>query len=267
MENKNLIKEALELRVKTINTIHNAKTGHYGGALSIIELLTYIYNQRINITCENMNDINRAQFILSKGHGVPPLYEILKTRGIIDKKEELRQIGSCMQGHPDSKKCNGIDASTGSLGQGLSIATGIALAKKMKNNTEYVYVIVGDGELQEGITYESISFIGSQKLSNIVIIVDNNKYQLMGKTSEINNNLGMSNYFKSFNFNVLEIDGHNFEEIDNAFNNLMDNKPNVIIANTIKGKGVSFMENTHTWHGKATNQEEYVKALKELEVK
>ncbi len=257
---------ALKIRINTLKSIHEAGTGHYGGSFSIIELLTYIYNEVIILDENNYNDNNRDMFVLSKGHAVPPLYEILKDKGILEEKYKLRQINSPMQGHPDKNKCPGIDASTGSLGQGLSTAVGMAKGQKLKNNNKKTIVIVGDGEMQEGICYEALNYAATDKLDNLIVIIDNNKLQLMGKVEEINN-ISFSGYLKSINANVLEIDGHDFNEIDKCFNNLEKGKLNVIIANTIKGKGVSFMENNYKWHGSTTTEEQYKKALKELEGK
>ncbi len=258
-----LEKAANDLRIATLKSIHQAGTGHLGGSLSIIELLVYIYNYQINLTVTNANSINRNQFILSKGHGVPPVYEILKERGIISKTEKLRNLNSPMQGHPDSNKCSGIDASTGSLGQGLAIAVGHAYAQKLKKSNYKTIVIVGDGELQEGICFEALSFAITNHLDNLIVIVDNNKYQLSGETTT-NINVNWHLILKDIGANVQEIDGHNFSEINQSFNNLELGNVNVIIANTIKGKGISFMENNYKWHGVATNTQQYQKALNEL---
>ncbi len=266
MELNSLEKYANKIRINTFKTIHKAQTGHYGGSLSIIELLTYIYNEIIILGKNNVNSNERDLFVLSKGHAVPPVYEILKDKGILDNSYKLREINSPMQGHPDKNKCPGIDASTGSLGQGLSTAVGMAYAQKLKSNNKKTFVIVGDGELQEGICFEALNFAASKNLNNLVVIIDNNKLQLMGavkNVTEINYKL----FFESLGAYTQEINGHDFIEIDNAFKNLSENKLNIIIANTIKGKGISFMENNYKWHGSPTSEEDYIKGLKELEVK
>ncbi len=256
---------ASKIRKNTFKTIHEAQTGHYGGSLSIIELLTYIYNEIIILEQKNINSIDRDLFVLSKGHAVPPIYEILKDKGMLDDSYKLREINSPMQGHPDKNKCSGIDASTGSLGQGLSTAVGMAYGQKLKSNNKKTFVIVGDGELQEGICFEALNFAATKKLNNLVVIIDNNKLQLMGNVKDVTE-INYELFFKSLGAKTQEINGHSFKEIDNAFKNLSEKKLNIIIANTIKGKGVSFMENNYKWHGSPTTEEDYIKGLKELEV-
>ncbi len=263
MDKTVLEKAANDLRIATLKSIHQAGTGHLGGSFSIIELLVYIYNYQINLTNENANSINRNQLVLSKGHAVVPIYEILKARGIIAKTEKLRNLNSPMQGHPDSNKCSGIDASTGSLGQGLSIAVGHAYAQKLKKTNYKTIVIVGDGELQEGICFEALSFAITNCLDNLIVIIDNNKYQLSGETI-MNINLDWQLILENMGANVQMINGHDFCEINQSFKSLSSNNVNIIIANTIKGKGVSFMENNYKWHGTPTNEQQYQNALNEL---
>lgn len=263
MKTNKLEQAARELRIATLKSIYEAKTGHIGSSFSIIELLVYIYQYEIKLTSINVNSINRNQFILSKGHGVPPLYEILKVNKVISQDEKLRQIGSVMQGHPDARKCPAIDASTGSLGQGLAIGVGTALAQQLRNQDLKTIVIVGDGELQEGICFEALSFAATQKLSNLVVIIDNNLLQLTGATTA-NAAVDWFYLLQTMNANVQVINGHDFNQINNSFNQLACDKLNVIIANTMKGYGVSFMQGNYKWHGTPPNQQEYEKALAEL---
>lgn len=251
------------LRIDILEMIYKAGSGHPGGSLSMIDILTYLYFEKMNL------DLNKKdKFVLSKGHAAPALYAVLAEKGYIKKEElgKLRKFGSILQGHPDSKKCNGVEISTGSLGQGLSNATGMALGFKMDNLNNKVYVIVGDGEIQEGIVWESFMASAKLKLENLVVIIDNNKLQLDGKVEDIMPIYNLENALESFGFEVSKCDGHNFDEIKKAFD-ITENKngkPKVIIADTIKGKGVSFMENEVVWHGGSPSKEELEKAKSEI---
>lgn len=268
MNKENLIKISANLRKDIIEMINKAGSGHPGGALSIIDILTYLYFEKMNIDPKNPKMKDRDRFILSKGHAAPALYAILSEKGYFDKNElsTLRKLGSILQGHPDSKKCPGVDISTGSLGQGFSNACGIALGYKMNNSSSRVYAVLGDGEIQEGIVWEAIMSASKFKLDNLVAIVDNNGIQLDGRTSEIMPIENLSETIKGFGWNVLECDGHDFSEIDKVFNvaEKTKDKPTVIIANTIKGKGVSFMEDNVAWHGAAPNKEQTERAINEI---
>ena len=268
MNKENLIKISANLRKDIIEMINKAGSGHPGGALSIIDILTYLYFEKMNIDPKNPKMKDRDRFILSKGHAAPALYAILSEKGYFDKNElsTLRKLGSILQGHPDSKKCPGVDISTGSLGQGFSNACGIALGYKMNNSLSRVYTVLGDGEIQEGIVWEAIMSASKFKLDNLVAIVDNNGIQLDGRTSEIMPIENLSETIKGFGWNVLECDGHDFSEIDKVFNlaEKTKHKPTVIIANTIKGKGVSFMEDNVAWHVAAPNKEQTERAINEI---
>lgn len=265
--NKNrLIEISNKLRIDILEMISSSGSGHPGGSLSIIDILTYLYFEKMDI--KELDEEKRDRFILSKGHAAPALYAVLCEKGYFEKKElkNLRKMGSILQGHPDSKKCLGVEVSTGSLGQGFSNACGMALGLKMNNIDNKVYVILGDGELQEGIIWETIMASYKFKLDNLVAIIDNNKIQLDGRTEEIMPIKNLKGIIENFGWEVYECDGHNFEDIDKIFN-LLENKnglPKMIIANTIKGKGVSFMEDKVEWHGVAPNKEQLEQAKKEI---
>ena len=266
---KHLRDYAINIRKNIIEMITEAKSGHPGGSLSAVEIITYLYFEEMNINKENINSNKRDYFVLSKGHAAPALYATLSEKGFIPKEElnTLRKLGSKLQGHPDSKKIKSIDISTGSLGQGISNAVGLALGSKMDNSDSRVYTLLGDGELQEGLVWEAIMSAAHYKLSNLVAIIDYNKLQIDGNNDDVMSIKPLDKKFESFGWNVEVIDGHNFGELEKALNSARNTyeKPTVIIANTVKGKGVSFMENNAGWHGAAPSIEERNIALKELE--
>lgn len=268
MNKENLVKISNELRKDIINTIYNAGSGHPGGSLSAIDVITYLYFEKMNIDAKNPKMEDRDKFILSKGHAAPAQYVALAEKGFFDKNElkNLRKLGSFLQGHPDAKKCPGIEVSTGSLGQGFSNACGIALGNKIDKKNSKVYVILGDGEIQEGIVWEAAMSASQFKLDNLVAIIDRNRIQLDGKVEEIMNEENLKERWKDFGWNVVECNGHDFDEIDQAFRTLekSSGKPSLIIANTVKGKGVSFMEDNPAWHGASPNEEQRELAIKEL---
>ncbi len=247
----------------------NAKSGHPGGSLSAADIFTYLYFKEMNVDPENPQWADRDRFVLSKGHCCPSLYAVLALKGFFDMSEleKLRHVGAMLQGHPDMKGTPGIDMSTGSLGQGISAACGMALCAKIDNKDYRVYTVLGDGECEEGQVWEAAMFAAHKGLDNLVVFVDWNGLQIDGTTAQVGGVEPIDKKFESFGFNVLTIDGHNFDEIEEALNNARNTKgmPTAIIAKTIKGKGVSFMENEVGWHGKATNAEEYEIALKELD--
>lgn len=268
MNSKELLEISSELRIDIMDMIYKAGSGHIGGSFSCIDIITYLYFEKMNIDAKAPERNDRDRFILSKGHVVPAVYATLAKKGFFDKEilSTLRQTGSILQGHPDARKVPGIDISTGSLGQGFSNAVGIAMALKMEKSQEKVYVIVGDGEIQEGIIWEGAMCASKYKLDNLRVIIDYNKLQLDGKVEDIMDISPIKEKWESFGFYVAECDGHNFDEIHNAFNECekIKDKPSVIIAHTVKGKGVSFMEHKAEWHGVAPNKEQYNDAIKEL---
>ncbi|NFI53826.1 transketolase [Clostridium botulinum] len=268
MNKQHLENISKELRTDIIEMIYESGSGHPGGSLSIIDVVTYLYFEKMNIDPKNPKLEGRDRFILSKGHAAPAQYSALAKRGFFEREElkNLRKLGSFLQGHPDVKKCPGVEISTGSLGQGFSNSCGLALASKMDNKSEKVYVVLGDGEIQEGIVWETAMAAAKFKLDNLVAIVDKNGIQLDGRTSEIMDVDPLADRWKSFGWNVIECDGHNFDEIDEAFNNSgqVEGKPTVIIAHTIKGKGISFMEDNVAWHGMAPSKEQKEQAVIEL---
>lgn len=259
---------ANKIRQGVIEAVYSAKSGHPGGSLSIAEILAVLYFNQMNIDEKNPKAKGRDRLVLSKGHTAPALYSTLALRGFFDINElkTLRNINSKLQGHPDMKNIPGVDASTGSLGQGLSIANGMALASKMDSEGVRVYCICGDGEIEEGQIWEAAMTSSHYKLDNLCVIIDNNNLQIDGKVNEVMNIYPIDAKFKSFGFEVINVDGHNIPELITAFETAKKTKgkPTAIIANTIKGKGVSFMENEASWHGKAPNEEEYKQAMKEL---
>lgn len=259
---------ANKIRQGVIEAVYSAKSGHPGGSLSIAEILAVLYFNQMNIDEKNPKAKGRDRLVLSKGHTAPALYSTLALRGFFDINElkTLRNINSKLQGHPNMKNIPGVDASTGSLGQGLSIANGMALASKMDSEGVRVYCICGDGEIEEGQIWEAAMTSSHYKLDNLCLIVDNNNLQIDGAVSDVMNIYPIDEKFKSFGFEVINVDGHNIPELISAFEQAkkVKGKPTVIIANTIKGKGVSFMENEAGWHGKAPNEEEYKQAMKEL---
>ncbi len=247
----------------------NAKSGHPGGSLSAADIFTYLYFKEMNVDPKNPHWADRDRFVLSKGHCCPSLYAVLALKGFfpMEELEKLRHVGAMLQGHPDMKGTPGIDMSTGSLGQGISAACGMALCAKIDNKDYRVYTVLGDGECEEGQVWEAAMFAAHKGLDNLVVFVDWNGLQIDGTTAQVGGVEPIDKKFESFGFNVLSIDGHNFDEIEAALNNARATKgvPTAIIAKTVKGKGVSFMENQVGWHGKATNAEEYEIALRELD--
>lgn len=259
---------AAKVRLGIIEGVFNAKSGHPGGSLSATEIFTYLYFKEMNVNPENPKDPNRDRFVLSKGHCAPGLYATLAQKGYFseDELKSLRHIGAMLQGHPDMKGTPGVDMSSGSLGQGISAAVGMALAAKMDNKDYRVYTLLGDGESEEGQVWEAAMFAGHHKLDNLCVIVDYNGLQIDGPISEVGGPEPLDEKFKAFGFEVTSINGNDFDEIEAALNTAKNTKgkPFAIIAKTTKGKGVSFMENQVGWHGKAPNAEEYEIAKKEL---
>lgn len=258
-----------EVKKNIINMVYEAKSGHPGGSLSCSDIITYLYYEKMNVSVDNIKDSNRDRFVLSKGHAAPALYGVLAEKKYFDKEElkYLRKCGSLLQGHPDSKHIPGVDVSTGSLGQGISNAVGMALGLKAQNKDSKVYTVLGDGELQEGLVWEAAMAASHYKLNNLIAIIDNNGLQIDGKNEDVMNINPIDEKFKSFGWNVILCsDGNDFESINEAFNKIDNNgnKPTVIIAKTIKGKGVRFMENEAGWHGQAPNKEQRDKAISEL---
>ena len=268
MNIEDLKMKAKEIRKDIIEEVYNAKSGHPGGSLSIADIMAVLYFNELRIDEKNPRWEERDRLVLSKGHCSPALYAALAERGFFDKEDlkSFRKIESNLQGHPDLNKVPGVDMTSGSLGQGLSIANGMAIAGKMDNKNYRVYTILGDGEIEEGQIWEAAMTANKYKLDNLCVIVDNNNLQIDGTIEEVMSSYPIDEKFKSFGFNVLTIDGNNIEEILNGFEiaKQTKNKPTCIIAKTIKGKGVSFMENKAEWHGKAPNEEEYEEAMKNL---
>ena len=268
MNIEDLKMKANEIRKDIIEEVYNAKSGHPGGSLSIADIMAVLYFNELRIDEKNPRWEERDRLVLSKGHCSPALYAALAERGFFDKEDlkSFRKIESNLQGHPDLNKVPGVDMTSGSLGQGLSIANGMAIAGKMDNKDYRVYTILGDGEIEEGQVWEAAMTANKYKLDNLCVIVDNNNLQIDGTIEEVMSSYPIDEKFKSFGFNVLTIDGNNIEEILSAFEiaKQTKNKPTCIIAKTIKGKGVSFMENKAEWHGKAPNEEEYIQAMKDL---
>ncbi len=259
---------AKEIRKDILTEVYSANSGHPGGALSIADILTVLYFDEMNINENEPQMENRDRLVLSKGHASAALYATLANRGFFDKEElkGFRNINSNLQGHPDKNKIPGVDMTTGSLGQGLSVANGMALSGKLHNKNYRVYCILGDGEIEEGEVWEAAMAASQYNLDNLCVIVDNNDLQIDGEISKVMNSYPIDNKFESFGFEVMNIDGNNIEEILKAFEvaREVNGKPTAIIAKTIKGKGVSFMENQAGWHGKAPNEEEYNQAIKEV---
>jgi len=266
-----LEKKATKVRMGIIEGVHSAKSGHPGGSLSIADILTYLYFDKMNIDPKNPKMEGRDRFVLSKGHAAPALYSVLANRGYfsVDEIKGLRHTGALLQGHPDMKHIPGVDMSTGSLGQGISAAAGIALSAKSFNETYKVYCACGDGECEEGQVWEAAMFAAHKKLNNLIVFIDLNHLQIDGTIEEVNSPMPIDQKFKAFNWNVILINGHNFDEIEKAVEeaNKSTTKPTAIIAETVKGKGVSFMENQVGWHGSAPNDEQFDIAMKELEDK
>lgn len=263
-----LKKIANEVRIGIIEEVYNAQSGHPGGALSVADILTVLYFNEMNVDEKNPDMPNRDRLVLSKGHASPALYSVLANKGFFSKEElkTFRKIDSNLQGHPDKNKVKGVDMTTGSLGQGLSAANGMALAGKLNKSNYRVYCILGDGELEEGQIWEAAMTSHHYKLDNLCVIVDNNNLQIDGKVEDVMNIYPIVDKFKSFGFETIQIDGHNITQIMEALGQARKTKgkPTVIIAKTIKGKGVSYMENQAGWHGKAPNEDEYKRAINEL---
>ena len=263
-----LAEKARKIRINALKAIHAAKSGHPGGSLSSADILATLYFGELNIDPKNPKMADRDKFVLSKGHAVPALYAALGERGFYEVNEmmTLRQVGSKFQGHPNMNKVPGIEMSTGSLGQGFSAAVGMAIAGKIDKNPGRVYALTGDGELQEGIVWEAAMQAAHRKLDNLVAIVDLNGLQIDGKVSDVKCVCPVDEKFRSFGWNVINVDGHNFEELTTAFKEAKSSEgvPTAIIAHTHKGKGVSFMEDNAGWHGKAPSDEELATAIEEL---
>ncbi len=258
---------ACKARISIIEGVHAAKAGHPGGSLSCVDILTYLYYKELNVDPKNPDMENRDRFVLSKGHAAPALYAVLAEKGFFDKSliKTLRQIGSILQGHPDMKKIPGVDMSTGSLGQGISCAVGMALSSKHFGSGFNVYTVLGDGEIEEGQVWEAAMFAGNKGLSNLTAFVDYNNLQIDGTVEEVNSPAPIDKKFEAFGWHTIIIDGHNFEEIEKALAEAKTvDKPVCIIAKTVKGKGVSYMENAVNWHGAAPNDELAAQALEEL---
>ena len=269
MTNQELQKTANEVRKSIITALHAAGAGHPGGSLSSTDIFTYLYFEEMNVDPKNVADPDRDRFVLSKGHCAQGLYSVMAEKGYFPKEEltTLRKLGSRLQGHPSMQYLPGLDMSSGSLGQGISAACGMALSAKLDKKDFRVYTLLGDGELQEGQVWEAAMFAGFRKLDNLVVIVDNNGLQIDGPVDKVCSPYPIDKKFEAFNFHVINIDGHNFDEIKAAFEEAKKTKgmPTAIIAHTVKGKGVSFMENQAGWHGKAPNDDEYKQAMEELE--
>ena len=270
MNIKELQIKANEVRKGIVTGVHAAKAGHPGGSLSAADIFTYLYFEEMNIDPNEPKKADRDRFVLSKGHTAPGLYVALALRGYfpVEDLKTLRHLGSYLQGHPDMKHIPGVDMSSGSLGQGISAAVGMALSAKLTKDDYRVYTLLGDGEIQEGQVWEAAMFAGFHKLDNLVVIVDNNGLQIDGRVDEVCSPYPINEKFAAFNFNVIDLsDGNDMEQIAAAFKAAREvkGKPTAIIAHTLKGKGVSFMENQVGWHGKAPNDEEYAIAMEELE--
>ena len=269
MNKLELQKVANEVRKGIITSVHAAKAGHPGGSLSAADIFTYLYFEEMNVDPKDPKKADRDRFVLSKGHTAPGLYSALAQKGYfpVEDLETLRHLGSYLQGHPDMKHIPGVDMSSGSLGQGISAAVGMAIAGKMDNADYRVYTLLGDGEIQEGQVWEASMMAGFRKLDNLVVIVDNNNLQIDGAIDEVCSPYPIDKKFEAFNFHVINIDGNDFDQIDAAFKEAKATKgmPTAIIAHTVKGKGVSFMENQVGWHGTAPNDKQYAVAMEELE--
>lgn len=269
MDKLKLMKTANEVRKGIVTSVHSAKAGHPGGSLSAADLFTYLYFEELNVDPKDPKKADRDRFVLSKGHTAPGLYAALAEKGFFPKEDliTLRHTGSYLQGHPDMKCIPGVDMSSGSLGQGVSAAVGMAIAAKISGDDYRVYTLLGDGEIQEGQVWEAAMLASHHKLDNLLVIVDNNNLQIDGEITKVNSPYPIDKKFEAFNFHVINIDGNDFDQIDSAFKEAksVKGRPTVIIAKTVKGKGVSFMENQAGWHGKAPNDEEFKIAMADLE--
>ena len=269
MDKLELQKTAIEVRKGIIEGVHAAKAGHPGGSLSAAEIFTYLYFEEMRIDPENPKDPDRDRFVLSKGHTAPGLYSTLALRGYFPREDllTLRHTGSYLQGHPDMKHIPGVDMSSGSLGQGLSAACGMAIGGKLSKKDYRVYALCGDGEIQEGQIWEAAMFAGYRRLDNLCVIVDNNNLQIDGPVDQVCSPYPIDRKFEAFNFHVINVDAHDFDELRAAFKEARETKgmPTAIVMKTVKGKGISYMENQAGWHGKAPNDEQYAQAMEELE--
>lgn len=267
-ERKQLQITACKVRMGVIQGVYSAKSGHPGGSLSASDLFTYLYFKEMRVDPKNPKADNRDRFVLSKGHTAPGLYSTLALKGFfpVEELSTLRHIGSRLQGHPNMNTVPGVDMSTGSLGQGVSTACGMALGAKMRGTDERVYTLLGDGEIQEGQVWEAMMFAAHYKLDNLVVIIDNNGLQIDGPVAEVMSPYPIPEKLKAFGLEVMEIDGHNFDQIEAAFEKAktVKGKPFAIVMKTVKGKGVSYMENQVGWHGTAPNAEQYEIAMNEL---
>ena len=268
MNNTELQQIANEVRKGIVTAVHSAKSGHPGGSLSSADIMTYLYFEEMNVDPKEPKKADRDRFVLSKGHVAPALYSTLAQKGYfpVEDLKTLRHVGAYLQGHPDMKGTPGVDMASGSLGQGISVAAGMALSAKLSNENYRVYTMLGDGEIQEGQVWEAAMFAGHRKLDNLVVIVDNNGLQIDGNVDDVCSPYPIDKKFEAFNFHVINIDAHNFDEIRKAFEEAKNTKgqPTAIIAKSVKGKGVSFMENRAEWHGSAPNDEKYEIAMDEL---
>ena len=269
MNKLELMKTANEVRKGIVTAVHSAKAGHPGGSLSAADIFTYLYFEEMNIDPKEPKKADRDRFVLSKGHTAPGLYSVLAQRGYfpVEDLKTLRHTGSYLQGHPDMKHIPGVDMSSGSLGQGISAAVGMAIAGKLDNADYRVYTLLGDGEIQEGQVWEAAMLAAHKKLDNLVVIVDNNNLQIDGAIDEVNSPYPIDKKFEAFNFHVINADAHDFDAIRAAFKEARETKgmPTCIVFHSLKGKGVSFMENSVDWHGKAPNDEEYAVAMADLD--
>lgn len=270
MDQSELQQHAHNIRVNIIREVYAGKSGHPGGSLSAADLLTVLYFNVMDINKDNVGTIDRDRFVLSKGHAAPLLYAVLAEKGFLPEEELLtiRHLHSRLQGHPDMNDLDGIDMSTGSLGQGVAAAVGMALANRLDKNDHRIYTLLGDGECEEGEVWEAAMAAAHYKLDNLCAIIDNNGLQIDGKVSDVIGPEPFAPKFAAFGWNTIEIDGHNYDEIQKAFDaaKACKGRPACIIAHTIKGKGVSYMENQVGWHGKAPNEEQYHEAMRELGV-
>ena len=269
MDNLELQKTANEVRKGIVTAVYSAKSGHPGGSLSAADIYTYLYFEEMNIDPKDPKKAGRDRLVVSKGHTSPGYYSALANRGFfpVEDLKTFRHVGSYLQGHPDMKHIPGVDMSSGSLGHGISAAVGMAISAKLSGDDYRVYTLVGDGEIQEGQVWEAAMLAGHRKLDNLVVIVDNNNLQIDGAIDEVNSPYPIDKKFEAFNFHVINVDGHDFDSLRAAFEGARQRKgmPTAIIAKTVKGKGVSYMENQASWHGVAPNEEQYKIAMEELE--
>ncbi|MCI5900823.1 MAG: transketolase [Firmicutes bacterium] len=269
MNKSELMKTANEIRKGVVTGVYYARSGHPGGSLSAAEIYSYLFFEEMNIDPGNPQKPDRDRFVLSKGHAAPGYYAALALRGFfpVEDIKTLRHVGSYLQGHPDMKNIPGVDMSTGSLGQGISAAVGMAISAKLSGDSYRVYTLLGDGEIQEGQVWEAAMLASHRKLDNLVVIVDNNGLQIDGKIEDVNSPYPIDKKFEAFNFHVINVDGHDLDALKAAFDEAktVKGQPTAIIAKTMKGKGVSFMEDVASWHGVAPNEEQYKLAMEELE--